>query len=141
MSAAATELSTLIKEGIPSFNITYIKDGKEITKTIQSSKLFSSGGVSSLRQIIGSLRANEFISGDRNMLFESIFSTYDRILNENRGKGIKPAREGVRKNLLKRAKQLSETKKDEGYNIAAQLASKFYVRDQEINKINERKTI
>tara|TARA_R100000152_G_C6781771_1_gene217060 strand:- start:49 stop:7203 length:7155 start_codon:yes stop_codon:yes gene_type:complete len=133
-----TELAALVKEGIPSFDISYIRDGRDVSKTIQSSKLFNSGGISALRQIIGSLRANEFISGTKKQLFDSLFTGFDRSLNEARGKNIKPAKEGVRKNVLKRAKQLSDKKKDEGYNIVAQLASKFYVRDEEINRINKK---
>ena len=89
-----------------------------------------------MSQIVQSLRSLDFISGVKEKLLISMVEGFNKTLNESRGKGIKPAKTGVRKELLKRADKLSQNKNDEGYSIAAKLASKFYIRDEEINKMS-----
>ena len=133
---SAGEFADLIRDGIPGFEISYIKDGTTIVQKLPSSKLYNAGGVASMSQIVQSLRSLDFISGVKEKLLASMVEGFNKTLNESRGKGIKPARTGVRKELLKRADKLSQNKNDEGYSIAAKLASKFYIRDEEINKMS-----
>ena len=136
---SAGELADIVKGGIPKYEISFIKDGKTVIKTISSKDMYSSGGVSSLRQIVTSLRNLDFITATKKTLMKSVLEGFDRALNEARGKNIKPAKERVRRNLLERAEQLSKNKNDEGYSIAAKLASKFLIRDEEINRMSPKK--
>jgi sulfur relay (sulfurtransferase) DsrC/TusE family protein len=135
----AGELADIVKGGIPKYEISFIKDGKTVIKTISSKDMYSSSGVSSLRQIVTSLRSLDFITDTKKTLMKSVLEGFDRALNEARGKNIKPAKERVRRNLLERAEQLSKNKNDEGYSIAAKLASKFLIRDEEINRMSPKK--
>ena len=142
---SAGELADLIKEGIPKYKISFVQKGKEgklpstVSKDMPSKKMYNSGGISSLRQIVESLRSLDFISNTKEKLLRSVIEGFDKTLNESRGKGIKPAKEKVRRTLLERADKLSQNKNDEGYSIAAKLASKFYIRDEEINRMSPKK--
>ena len=150
---SAGELADLIKGGIPKYEISFIKDGKTVIRTIQSKDMYNSQGISSIRQTVTSLRDLDFITATKKTLMESVIQGFDSHLNEMRGKqrttdpitgepkwvAKKPARERVRRDLLERAEQLSQNKNDEGYSIAAKLASKFLIRDEEINKMSPKK--
>jgi hypothetical protein len=111
---SAGEFADLIRDGIPGFEISYIKDGTTIVQKLPSSKLYNAGGVASMSQIVQSLRSLDFISGVKEKLLISMVEGFNKTLNESRGKGIKPAKTGVRKELLKRADKLSQNKNDEG---------------------------
>ena len=83
---SAGELADLIKVGIPKYEISFIKDGKTVIKTIQSKNMYNSQGISSIRQVVTSLRDLDFITATKKTLMESVIQGFDSHLNEMRGK-------------------------------------------------------
>lgn len=142
-------LANLIAEGVPEFTIKIIDNrknsktkGQIIDKKIASTKIHQNfTALSSLRQFIKALRDGDFITGDRKNLLLGTVEGFHKVANELRGANIKDAKTGVRNEILKIGKDLSSKRYfpnsnvlDKGYDIAAQLAGKYYFRGEEINK-------
>lgn len=85
----------------------------------------------SMVQLSNFLVKNEYVKGSIGLelkeFAQSKFSEY----NEYTAKGKKPAKDGIRKNIIKE----SVKTQDEGIEIAAKLGARYYIRNQEINKI------
>jgi len=98
-----------------------------------SKNLPSTTRANAIKQLSDFLLKEEYVKGkigiELKEFAQSKFSEY----NEYTAKGKNPAKDGIRKNIIKE----SIKTQDEGMEIAAKLGARYYIRNQEINKIAE----